>query len=99
MKKFLIHGPLYPIQVEITSSARLKKLWGKGDIYGMFDPDRSTIYIDAKLDPLQKKHTFLHELNHAVEYQLNYLDEEGRCEVMGAWFFRYLNTKKLTNEI
>lgn len=97
MKK-QINGPLYPIHVKYVSAKQLLKLAnakGEEEILGYFNSGTNTIYVDRGLEPIQRRHTFFHELNHAVEYQLQSLNEEGRCDVMGTWLSELIDIKNL----
>ena len=59
------------------------------DVYGYFDSDVNKIYILKGLDDHKTKHTLLHELKHAFDYQVSSMkDEEDICDAFSTMLMR-----------
>lgn len=62
---------------------------------GYYDETTNTINVSSDLTEDQQIHIFFHELNHYVETVTHRLNEEGRCDAIGAYMAKLMEVKTL----
>ena len=97
-KSLKIKGPTHPISVKMLTSKTLTRRYEKDKtkvLQGLWHEDENTIYLASDLPEDVKLHTFLHELAHALEPLLQRVEEEGRADILGAYFMKLSGCKTL----
>ena len=95
-KSLKIKGPTHPISVKMLTSKTLTKRHEKDKskiLQGLWLEDENTIYLASDLSEDVKFHTFCHELAHALEPLLQRVEEEGRADILGAYFMKLTGCK------
>ncbi len=96
-RDFVIEGPLYKVNVKIRSAATVNKAYKEKDpkeVLGFYDPATSTIWI-TETNEQETLHTLMHEIHHAIEYQVSYIKEEGTADIMAAFYIRFFGLKDM----
>lgn len=62
---------------------------------GFFDEAKNTIFLVRDLPPERLLHTFFHELIHYMEAETHRLNEENRCDVLGAYLAKLFQNPSL----
>lgn len=92
MQQFYVDGIYHKILVKFVSEESLRAMTKTKDdeeIWGWFNSSDNALYINRIQDIEKMKHTFWHELAHALEYDLNGItDEEVRADVLGAFLLK-----------
>jgi hypothetical protein len=83
----------HKVQVSFVTKQTLRRLSkAKKDenVYGLHDSSINKIYIQKGLDDHKTKHTLLHELYHAFDYQTSGLDEEIKADAFATMLMRLI---------
>ncbi len=91
-------GPIHPVKLKLVTGKHLnRKYAGPGErIYGVFIAADNVIYLDKAQSLEQLKHTFLHEIKHMLDHQLNSLPVEQQCDAYATWAMSFYS-KPLTD--
>lgn len=82
---------MFPIKVKLLSAKELEAIEKPEDgeeLHGLFDHEVNTIYVVDSLEQHQREHVFYHEFCHAIDRQLEPLDEEAKCDIMATFYMK-----------
>jgi len=81
---------------EKSLNKKYKNLLKEGEGYnGFYDEVKNTIFLAAELPQERLLHTFFHELIHYMEAETHRLNEENRCDVLGAYLIKLFQNTSL----
>ncbi len=93
--KFILPGLNTNIEVVILPRKFMHSRFGKetklqkGEMLnGLYDSNSATIYIVRELSAQLKESTLMHELIHHLESQTKHMNEEDKCDIVGAYLLR-----------
>lgn len=100
--KFLIPGPLHPIEVKLISQKALDKKYKANlkageSLQGFYDSSENRIYIVKELQAQEQMQIFGHEMIHFMDSTSQRLNTEGRCDLLGSYLVNLLNISDLTS--
>lgn len=84
----LVKGPLFQIKVKFVTERTIRKHvrhTKTESVRGLFDSAKNLILVDKTLAAEELRHTLLHEMVHAAEFQLSGQEEEARVDAMARW--------------
>lgn len=91
-QQFYVDGIYHKILVKFVMEDSLRVLAKSTvdeDIYGFYDSSTNCIYLNIQQDLEKMKHTFWHEMVHAMDYDLQSVeDEETKADLLGSFLLR-----------
>lgn len=95
---FYIEGPLHKIKVKFVTAKSLKRIAQapKEQINGLYSSDQNTIWVNKDVSEEEKIHLLLHELGHALEEHVRYVeDEESRVHIIATFLRKLTKTSSI----
>lgn len=87
-KRFYVPGIYHDLVVKVVTPQYLAKLAGDRVTLAEYHHDDGEIYVSKGLKEQPRIHCFHHELAHHIIETLNEVEEETRCDVLGAYLMR-----------
>lgn len=101
-KRFHSPGIYHDLLVKVVTPQYLAKLAKDKNTLAMYDHDDGEVYVSKGLKAQPRIHCFYHELAHHIIETLSEVEEETRCDVLGAYLMRlsakYAEITKTLNE-
>lgn len=87
-KRFHSPGIYHKLDVKVVSQKWLGRFAKDKDVLALYVHDDGAVYVSRDLGPEPTLHCFYHEIAHHIIDTLAEVEEETRCDVLGAYLMR-----------